>query len=203
MSDPWLKEYHSRIIQEYNFSMERKDRVTDWAIGIFFVTLVAYAQLLREQVPSLWRISLLVGLLCFVVRLFSNSCLAFAYLKKWRYLIDLIEEHWMKNVPTLDKVQKAIQRFHYTPRTTEKRIFFIKSQLITGFLLLFIFPFFLLSLELYSNPQDLNVLAPISFLVLYYVYESIIFWKSKALNMPKNNDASTSKKKSMNLLMNK
>lgn len=195
MSDSWLKEYHSRIIQEYNFSMERKDRVTDWAIGIFFVTLVAYAQLLREQVVSVWRISLLVGLLCFVVRLFSNSCLAFAYLKKWRYLIDLIEKHWMKNAPPLDKVQNAIHAFHYTPRTTEKRIFFIKSQLITGFLLLFIFPFFLMLLELYSNPQDLNVLAPISFLVFYYVYESIMFWKNKSLNMPKNNDASTSKQK--------
>ncbi len=101
----------------------------------------------------------------------------------------------MKNVPPLDNVQDAIQKFHYTPRTTEKRIFFIKSQLITGFLLLFVFPFFLLLLELYSNPQDLNVLAPISFLVAYYVYESIMFWKNKSLNMPKNNDASTSKQK--------
>ena len=197
MSDSWLKEYHSRIMEEYKFSMERKDRVTDWAIGIFFATLIAYAQLLREQVPSVWRISLLVGLLCFVMRLFSNSCLAFAYLKKWRYLTDMIEKHWMKNAPPLDKVQNAIQRFHYTPRTTEKRIFFVKNQLITGFLLLFVFPFFLLSLEFYSNPQDLNVLAPISFLVIYYVYESILFWKNKALDMPKNIDVSTFKEEDL------
>jgi hypothetical protein len=190
MSDSWLKEYHSRIIEEYKFSMERKDRVTDWAIGIFFVTMIAYAQLLGEQVPSVWRISLLVVLLCFAVRLFSNSCLAFAYLKKWRYLIDMIEKHWMKNVHSLDSIQKKIQKLHYTPRTTEKRLFFIKNQLITGFFLLFIFPFFLLLLELFSNSQNLNVLAPISFLVIYYVYESIMFWKHKALDVPKNIETS-------------
>ena len=182
--------------------MERKDRVTDWAIGIFFVTMIAYSQLLTEHVPSVWRISLLVALLCFVVRLFSNSCLAFAYLKKWRYLTDMIEKHWMKNAPPLNKVQNAIQRFHYTARTTQKRVFFVKNQLITGFLLLFIFPFFLLLLELYSNPQDLNVLAPILFLGVYYVYESIMFWKNKALNMPKNIDASKSKN-GTNLMINK
>ena len=180
-------------MDEYKFSMERKDRVTDWAIGIFFATLIAYAQLLREQVPSIWRICLLVALLCFVMRLFSNSCLAFAYLKKWRYLVDMIEKYWMKNDSPLKKVQNAIQRVHYTPRTTRKRIFFVKNQLITGFLLLFLFPFFLLSFEFYSNPQDLNVLAPISFLVAYYVYEFILFWKNKALTMPKNIDSSSLK----------
>lgn len=173
--------------------MERKDRVTDWAIGIFFATLIAYAQLLREQVPSVWRICLIVALLCFVMRLFSNSCLAFAYLKKWRYIADMIEKYWMKNIPTLEKVQNAIQKFHYTPRTTRNRWFFIKNQLITGFFLLFVFPFFLLLLEFFSNPQDLNVLAPFTFLVGYYVYESIMFSKNKALDMPKNNYASTSK----------
>ncbi|MFW9917251.1 MAG: hypothetical protein ACFFGZ_16725 [Candidatus Thorarchaeota archaeon] len=186
MSESWLKEYHSRIMDEYRFSMERKDRVTDWAIGIFFATLIAYAQLLREQVPSIWRICIIVALLCFVIRLFSNSCLAFAYLKKWRYLTDMIEKHWLKNEPTLEEVQDAIQRFHYKPRTTEKRVIFVKNQLITGFLLLFLFPFFLLSFEFYFNPQDLNVLAPISFLIAYYVYEFILFWKNKALTMPKN-----------------
>jgi hypothetical protein len=193
MSDSWLKEYHSRIMEEYKFSMERKDRVTDWAIGIFFATLIAYTQLLREQVPSVWRIAILVGLLCFVMRLFSNSCLAFAYLKKWRYLADMIEKHWMKNAPTLDKVENAIKRFHYTPRTTRNRVFFVKNQLITGFLLLFVFPFFLLLLEIFFHPQDLNVLAPTSFLVAYYVYESIIFLKNKALDMPKNIGVSTKK----------
>jgi fatty acid desaturase len=180
----WLKEYHSRIIEEYKFSMERKDRLTDWAIGIFFVTLVAYAELLREQVPSIWRVSLIVGLSCFIMRLFMNSCLAYAYLEKWRYLLDLIEKHRMTDTTSLDFVKKEIEKYHYTPRTTKKRIHFIKSQLLTGFFLLFLFPFSILLFELYSNALDLYVIIPISFLVVYYFLEFILFIEHKALGMP-------------------
>jgi hypothetical protein len=182
----WLNEYYSRITEEYKFSMERKDRVTDWAIGVFFIALVAYVQLLREQVPSVWRIYLIVGLLFFVIRLFCNSCLAYAYLKKWKYLLDLIEKHRMNGTPSLDFVKKEIEKFHYTPRTTEKRIYFIKNQLLAGFLLLFLFPLFLLLYEISSTPQDSNVAIPVLLLVLYLVYESVMFSKHEALNMPKD-----------------
>ena len=167
--------------------MERKDRVTDWAIGVFFVTLVAYAELLRVQVPSIWRISLIVGLSCFIMNLFMNSCIAYAYLKKWRYLLDLIEKHWMTSTTSLDFVNKEIEKYHYTPRTTEKRMYFIKSQLLAGFFLLFLFPFSILLFELYSNPLDLYVMIPISFLVAYYFLESILFCVHKPVEMPSNN----------------
>jgi len=174
-------------MEEYKFSMERKDRVLDWSIGIFFVALVAYVELLRYQLPSLWRIYLLVGLLCFMVRLFLGSCFAYAYLKKWRYLLDLIEKHWMTNEVSLDFVKNEIKRYHYTPRTTEGRTYFIRHQLVGGFILLFLFPFFLLLFEIYSNVQDLNLIAPISFLVGYYAYESVIFVRNKELSMPPKN----------------
>jgi len=185
MSDSdWLRDYYSRIMQEYKFSMERKDRVTDWAIGIFFVALVAYVELLRYQLPSLWRVSLIVILLCFIVRLFANSCLAYAYLKKWRYLLDLIEKYWMTNMVSLDFIKNEIEKYHYTPRTREKRMYFIKSQLSAGFILLFFFPICLLLVEIYFNPQDLNIVIPISFLIAYCIYESVIFVLYKSLNMP-------------------
>lgn len=182
----WLIEYHSRVIEEYKFSMERKDRVTDWAIGIFFVTLVAYAELLRNGSPSIWRISLIVGLLAFTMRLFCNSCLAYAYLKKWRYLLDSIEKHWMKNEPAINTLQNEIDTLHFLPRTTEKPAYFIRNQLLSGFLLLFMFPFFLLFYEFYANPQDVYSLIPIAFLIIYYFYEAILLLKgAKALEMPK------------------
>lgn len=183
----WLKEYYARVIEEHKFSMERKDRVTDWAIGIFFVALVAYVELLRYQLPSIWRIYLLVGLLCFMMRLFSSSCLAYAYLKKWRYLLNLIEKHWKANTVSLDFVENEIEKYDYTQRTTEKKTYFISHQLVGGFFLLFLFPFFLLLFEIYSNPQDLNIVVPVLFLIAYYVYESFIFSKHKALNMPSKN----------------
>ena len=171
---------------EYRFSMERKDRVTDWSIGILFVSLVAYAELLRGQTPSIWRIYLLVVLLCFIVRLFSNSCLAYAYLKKWRYLQDLIERHWM-NKESLKTVTEAIRKYHYTPRATHKRAYFVRCQLQAGFLILFFFPFCLLLFEIYSHLHDLNIVAPILILVIYCIYESVIFVRNEDLNMPSEN----------------
>lgn len=164
--------------------MERKDRVTDWAIGIFFVALVAYVELLREQIPSIWRVCLVVGLLCFIMRLFISSCLAYGYLEKWRHLLDFIEKHWTSNTISLDSVKNEIEKYHYTPRTTKKRVHFAKSQLVAGFGLLFLFPFFLLLFELYSNPQEMYTILPISFLVAYYVYEFFTFSEYEPLSMP-------------------
>lgn len=185
----WLKEYYSRIIEEYKFSMGRKDRVTDWAIGIFFVALVAYVELLREQMPSIWRVFLIVGLLCFIMRLFISSCLAYGYLEKWRHLLDLIEKHWMSNAISLDSVKNEIEKYHYTPRTTKKRVYFVTSQLLAGFVLLFLFSFFLLLFELYSNPLEMYAIIPISFLVVYYVYEFFMFSEHEPLSMPAGNDS--------------
>jgi len=37
------------------------------------------------------------------------------------------------------------------------------------------------------NPQDLNIIAPVSFLVAYYFYESVIFVTNKELSMPSEN----------------
>jgi len=120
------------------------------------------------------------------MRLFINSCLAYAYLKKWRYLLDLIEKHWM-NKETLKSVTNAIDKYHYTPRTTEKRIYFVKHQLVGGFILLFLFPFFILLFEICSNPYDSNSIIPVLFLAAYYVYESLIFVTNKERSMPSEN----------------
>jgi len=188
MDTSWLKDYHSRITEEYKFSMERKDRVTDWAIGIFFVTLVAYAELLREGVPSLWRIALVVGLLAFIMRLFANSCLAYAYLKKWRYLLDSIEKYWMKHEPFFNTLLTDINDLHYSGGTTEKASYFVKSQLRAGFLLLFIFPIFILVFELGSNPFEVYNILPIISLIAYFFYESILLLKLNTnTKMPKQN----------------
>jgi hypothetical protein len=171
----WLKDYYGRIRDEYKFSMERKDRLFDWAIGILFVAIVAYTGMLTNNQPSIWRVYLLVGLSCFIMRLFTNSCLAYSYLKKWKYLMDLIEKHWMYKKTTIENVQKEIEKYHYKSRTTKKRTYFIKHQLVGGFLLLFVFPFVLIFSE-YSTypPQNLMDILPLLILVVYYAYETYI-----------------------------
>lgn len=177
----WLRDYYSRITEEYKFSMERKDRVTDWSIGIFFAFLIAYAELLMAQTPSIWRIYLIIGTLCFIDRLFINSCLAYGYLEKWRYLLDLIEKHWMNGNPTIEYVKDKIENLHYAVKTTKGRMYFIRSQLIASFSLLFLFPFVLLLFDSYSTPLN-ELFVPILFLFAYLVYEAIMYLNDKHLN---------------------
>jgi hypothetical protein len=184
----WLKDYHARVTSEYNISMERKDKVTDWSIGILFVTLVAYAELLREAVPSLWRISLIVGLLCVIMRLFNNSCLAYGYLKKWRYLLDRIEKHWMDNVPSEKELREDINTYHFQNKITERTVYFIKCQLIAGFLILFLIPFAMLGYELINFRQTEQTLIPIVFLIVYFSYEIYNFSNKKYFTRGKKED---------------
>lgn len=180
MSDTdWLNRYYSRLIEEYKFSMERKDRLTDWSIAVFFVAIVAYAELLREVTPSIWRISLAVALLCFMVRLFCNSCIAYAYLKKWRFLLDNIEKFWSNNSPTMDKIKEYIECLHYSVKTTETLLYFVRNQLISGYFLLFLFPSLLIFYELLFYEQSIFVALPLVWLSLYIVVEWYRFTSSK------------------------
>jgi hypothetical protein len=176
--------------------MERKDRVTDWSITIFFIAVVAYAELLRESVPTIWRVGLLVGLLCFIVRLFFNSCLAYAYLKKWRFLLDNIERHWSEQFPTLDTIREYVKRYHYSVKTTETRLYFVKSQLTAGFFLLFLFPSILLIYELSFYEQNISVSIPLIWLLIYLFSECYKFASGKHFekaseNLQQNNSKSS------------
>lgn len=165
--------------------MERKDRLFDWSIGILFVAIVAYAELLSNGKPSIWRVYLLVGLSCFIMRMFTNSCLAYAFLKKWRYLLDFIEKHWMDGETSIGDVKKEIKKYHYESKTTEKRSYFIKHQLIGGFVLLFVVPFVLIFFEYKTNmPQDLAGFFPLLILICYYVYEILIMCSNRHRSMP-------------------
>ena len=174
--------------------MERKDRVTDWTIGVFFISLVAYSELLGSKTPSIWRVYLLIILLCFVIRLFFNSCLAYAYLKKWRYLLDLIEKYWMSGEVTLEFVKKEIESLHHIPRATEKRTYFVNAQLKAGFFLLFLFPLILLSYEVYLDPQ-VQVVLPFSILVGYFIYEVTIFLAYDRIQIRKDSKTGASSSK--------
>ena len=175
MSKPnWLQDYHSRLVEEYKISMERKDKVLDWSIGILFVAIVAYADLLTNSAPSIWRIGLLVGLSCFIMRMFGNSCLAYGYLRKWRYLLDNIEGFWKWGKPSLNDLYKEIGVYHHTKKMTEKCSYFVKSQLKVGFFLLFIVPVVLIAFEFITYTQDWKSWFLVVLLTGYYIYEGIL-----------------------------
>jgi len=160
--------------------MERKDKVFDWSIGILFVAIVAYADLLSNTAPSIWRISLLVGLSCFIMRMFGNSCLAYGYLRKWRHLLDNIEGYWKWGKPSLADLNKEIGIYHHTKKMTKKSSYFVKSQLKVGFFLLFIVPFVLIAFEFITYTQDWKSWFLVVLLAGYYVYEGNLLKKIDA-----------------------
>ena len=119
-----------------------------------------------------------------MIRLFFASCLAYAYLKKWRYLLDTIEKYWMSKEPSLDFIKREITELHHTPKTTESRTYFVKSQLKAGYFLLFLFPSLLLAFETYLYHQIL-ALFPLLFLVCYLTYEIALYSKYKNIDLRK------------------
>jgi hypothetical protein len=167
----WLKEYYARISEEHRFSLNRKDTLTYWAITAVFVMLAAYVELLRFELPTLWRISLLVGTICLLVRFFMHSCLAYAYLRKWRYLLEQIEKHWMTGKPSLVDIQGDIKKYHHTPRTTVTRGYLVMAQLKAGFLLVFLLPISLIIFEVFYFPQSRFTLVSLALLITYIIYE--------------------------------
>lgn len=185
MGASWLTDYYGRIREEYQFSMERKDKITDWSIGVFFVAITAYSLLIGNGANSLWRIYLIVILLCFVVRFYLSSCLAYAYLKKWRYLLDLIEKYQMNKDPSLDFVKKEISELHHTARATEKRRYFLIGQLKAGFFLMFLFPSIILTFEVILF-HEIQIVLPLLFLIGYLIYETLIFTRYKNIDLRKS-----------------
>jgi hypothetical protein len=168
----WLKEYYTRISEECRFSMNRKDTLTYWAITAVFVMLAAYVELLRFELPSIWRIGLLVGTICLIARFFMHSCLAYSYLRKWRFLLEQIENHWMTGKPLLEEIQENVKKYHHTPRTTVARGYLVKAQLRAGFLLVFLLPSLLISFEILSFPQSCYAFVLLGTLFMYLAYES-------------------------------
>jgi len=168
--DSWLDSYYSRITEEYKLSMERKDRVTDWSITIFFIAIIAYAQLLTSN-NSLWRICLLFGLELFILRFFINSMIAYSYLKKWRYILKQIDLYHFKKDIDFEKIKKIVEIYDHTHTTTENARYFIIRQLINGFGLLLSIPILLMIFEFIINPPAKEVILPLIGSILYAGYE--------------------------------
>mgnify|MGYP005640476231 CR=1 FL=1 len=171
----WLKEYYSRISQEYRFSLNRKDTLTYWALTAMFVMIAAYVELLRVKEFSFWRMSLLAGAICLSLRFFVHSCIAYAYLKKWRFLLEQIEKHWMTGKPSLSEIQNNINKYHHTPRTTVTRWYLVRSQLKAGFLLVFLIPSLLIMFEIINFPQTPYKFIPFVAILIYLIYECLQF----------------------------
>lgn len=47
--DDWLPSYYQRLTSEYQFSLSRRDNITNWALTLFIAVIAAYVAILTSQ----------------------------------------------------------------------------------------------------------------------------------------------------------
>jgi hypothetical protein len=185
----WLASYYQRLQNEYQFSLARRDNVTNWALTLFIAVVTTYTALLTSQIvpSSIWRIGLLLVALGLMIRFFSQSMIAYAFLRRCRYIENGIEAHWAVGEPLLQQIVLDLQTYDHGRRATVTRLAMLWSQLRAGFLLIFLVLSAVLLFEL-SQTQMTNVtsLLLVGFLV-YVAWETAIFLQYDQLKRPVSN----------------
>ncbi len=169
-TEEWLGRYYRRITEEYKISMERKDRALDWSITVFFLAIMAYSELLSSGTAA-WRIYLFLIVELFLLRFFIGSILAYAYLNKWRHIIQQIDLHHFNNSVSIEDIQSTIDTYDHNHNTTKPSWYFIKNQLRVGFGLLFLFPGLIIVYEVSKVNASFEILIPILVTILIIVWE--------------------------------
>src|SRR5712692_2083549 len=119
--DPgWLSQYYSKLQGESEFSHQRRDTVTNWALTLFLAVLATYAASLTSQIalPSFWKIAILLAGLGLLVRFFAMGMISYAFLRRWRYLENRLEQHWAYDDPSLGQLLEDIKKYDHGRRTT-------------------------------------------------------------------------------------
>ena len=175
----WLHTYHNRIQDECRFSLERRDRVTNWSYAILVASIVAYVGFFVDGtwVLPLGRFALVAGVLFVLIRFFFTSMLAYGFFLKWRYLRNAIEQHWMNNEPSLDKIKEYITEYDHgksRPSVGRNRLV---GQVKSGFFLILIIPLIPIGIEFYLDNSNVFYYIILAGVGLYAILEMYNFKK--------------------------
>jgi hypothetical protein len=177
-SEAWLTRYYERLVEEYQFSLTRRDNITNWALTLFLAVIATYAVILTSQVvvSGFWKIALLLASLGLLVRFLSQSMIAYSFLRKWRYIENRIESHWASGQPSLEDIEVDIRKYDHGRHTPVSKWAMLWSQLRAGFLLIFIVLFGILYVELIGIPSiTADYLVLFVGFVAYLIWELVIF----------------------------
>lgn len=151
-NDDWLKEYYSRAQSEYEFSFNKKDNLTNWSLtiliatlGLYFGNFVGIGSFTSES-----RFAIVIGTLIIVIQFFVNSMLAYGFMKKWRFIKEEIEKHWMTGEPSIIVIKEHISTYDHGRRIKSGWKEMLWAQLRAGFLLILATPISLGILEICS-----------------------------------------------------
>jgi len=185
----WLHSYHNRIQDECRFSLERRDRVTNWSYAILAASIAAYVGFFADGtwVLPLGRFALVAGVLFVLIRFFFTSMLAYGFFLKWRYLRNAIEQHWMNEKdPNLDKIKEYITKYDHgrtRPPVDRNRLV---GQIKSGFFLILIIPLIPIGIEFYLDNSNIFYYIILLGVGIYAILE-IYNFKKYDHNNPKKN----------------
>lgn len=184
----WLHSYHQRVQDESRFSLERRDRVTNWSYAILAAAIAAYVGFFADGtwVLPLGRFALVAGVLFVLIRFFFTSMLAYGFFLKWRYLRNAIEKHWMYEKPTLEEIKEYITKYDHgrtRPPADRNRLV---GQVKSGFFLILIIPLIPIGIEFYLDNSNIFYYIILTGVGIYAILEMYNFKKYDHNNPKKN-----------------
>ena len=183
--EEWLKSYYAKIQSQHDNSFRKKDILTNWSLtilvamfGIYFGILSGQFQ--EQMLEQSLRFAVVTGFMIILGQFFSNSLISYAYLRKFRYLMKLIDSRWMKENPSLSVIMEQISVFDLDDKTVVGMREAIWAQLRAGFAIILGVPTILWISEL-SQIQNLSSNHYIAFLFLgiFVAWEIWSLWLRK------------------------
>lgn len=177
MDNEWLNNYYNRLQSEYQYSLNKKDLLTNWSLTIVVALFTIYFGLYNVvQVVVPWvKFALIVGTLVVLIHFFVNSLLAYGFLKKWREVREKIENYWITNDSELfNQIKKDLQTIDHGRRMTIGLSSVISSQLKAGFLVILLGPVILAIYEVHKAKEfGIGYWIVIIFFIIYISWQLI------------------------------
>ena len=183
--EDWLKSYYAKIQSQHDNSFRKKDILTNWSLtilvamfGIYFGILSGQFQ--EQMLEQSLRFAVVSGFIIILGQFFSNSLISYAYLRKFRYLMKLIDSRWMNGNPSFSVIVEQISVFDLRDKTVVGMRTASWAQLRAGFAIILGVPTILWISELFQI-QNLSFNHYIAFLFLgiFVAWEIWSLWLRK------------------------
>lgn len=186
----WLQSYYALLQPSYDYSLKKKDTLTNWSLTILVALIGLYFGIQSEDIlDNDLKFLVVTGFLIILIQFFGNSLISYAYLRKWRHLKNSIDKHWMTGKPTHDDIVKDIDTYDINESTPVGITDMILAQLRAGFAIILGGPAIIWTIEL-LRITTLSQYHVVAFAILagFIVWEIYTLKTYDKIKKPNNNE---------------
>lgn len=172
----------------FQVDVRRRDNITYWALVLLGAWMTVFIGFISGStiVTTFWKVALLVGVTALLIRFYIHAVLAYAYIRKHKYLLSQVENYWISGNPTLDELKADIKNYDQKAHVTVTRKHMLWAQLRAGYFLILGIPFGgLVATLLPIGELDSNCLFIIGLFAVYLLYEAFNFLEYGRIKKPK------------------